>query len=98
MGLQKGHTNNPNGRKKGTPNKVTSDFRERINIILTDNWGTIENDIKEMEPRDRLYFIEKLLRFVIPTMQATSMNIDFNRLTDEQLDEVINQLKNSNHE
>ncbi len=35
MGLQKGKTNNRNGRPKGTPNKVTGELREALGAVLT---------------------------------------------------------------
>lgn len=99
MGLKKGNTNNPAGRKKGTPNKLTADLRQRINEVLENNWHNIEADIKALEPKDRLMFIEKLLKYTVPTLQATSLNVDFEKLSDEQLDEIIERLtKISNHE
>lgn len=95
MGLKKGTTNNPAGRKKGTPNKLTADLRQRINEVLENNWHTIEKDIKALEPKDRLLFIEKLLKYTVPTLQATSLNVDYEKLSDEQLDRIIDELKNS---
>jgi len=95
MGLKKGTTNNPAGRKKGTPNKITADLRQRINEVLDNNWHTIEKDIKALEPKDRLMFIEKLLKYALPTLQATSLSVDFEKLSDEQLDEIIDRLKNT---
>ncbi len=93
MGLKKGTTNNPAGRKKGTPNKLTADLRQRINEVLENNWQNIEADIKALEPKDRLMFIEKLLKYTLPTLQATSLNVDFEKLSDEQLDKIIDELK-----
>jgi len=99
MGLKKGTTNNPNGRPTGTPNKITMDLRQKIQEILENNWLTVQSDIKALEPKDRLIFIEKLLKYVLPTLQATSLNVDFEKLSDEQLDEIINRLTNTqNHE
>ena len=94
MGLKKGTTNNPAGRPSGTPNKLTADLRQRINEVLENNWHTIEADIKALEPKDRLMFIEKLLKYTLPTLQATSLTTDFDKLSDEQLDRIIDELKN----
>ena len=82
------------GRATGTPNKITMDLRQKIQDILESNWNTIEKDIKGLEPKDRLMFFEKLLKYVLPTLQATSLNVDFEKLSDEQLDEIINRLSN----
>ena len=99
MGLKKGTTNNPKGRPQGTPNKLTADLRQRIQEVIDNNWRTIEADIKALEPKDRLMFTERLLKYRLPTLQATSLNVDFEKLSDEQLDEIINRLsKIDSHE
>ena len=35
---------------------------------------------------------EKLLKYSLPTLQATSLDFGFEKMTDEQLDEIINRL------
>ena len=92
----KGQTNNPNGRPKGIPNKVTTDLREWITNFLENNREQIQQDWKGLEPKDRIVLFEKLLKYALPTLQATSLITDFERLTDEQLDDVIESLKNCN--
>lgn len=60
------------GRKKGTPNKATADLRTSINNLIADNWEQVQKDLNALEPKDRLMFIEKLLRYVVP--QESNMN------------------------
>lgn len=91
----KGHTNNPNGRPKGVPNKTTTDLRQWVNNFIDDNRQQIEKDWKCLEPRDRIFLFEKLLKYSLPTLQATTLTTDFEKLTDDQLDFIINQLRNS---
>lgn len=67
------------GRAKGTPNKATTDLREWIKALVDDNRAQIVKDLKTLEPRERLQFIEKLLRYVVPqeshvTQEATINN------------------------
>ena len=50
MGLEKGRTNNPNGRPRGKPNKVTTDLRKWINEVLSNNQKQFESDLKRLEP------------------------------------------------
>ena len=95
MGLKKGQVNNPTGRPKGSPNKVTEAMRENINVFLNANWQTIQNDFKALEPKDRLTFYEKLLKYTLPTLQAQSITTDFEKMTDEQLDQIIERLTRS---
>lgn len=91
--LKKGETANPNGRPKGTPNKVTTDLRQSITDFLNENWEQVKQDFEQLTPKDRLMFIEKLLKYSVPALQATSLDIDFNKMTDEQLDLIIEKLK-----
>ncbi len=90
--MEKGKTNNPNGRPKGTPNKITADMRGWLTAVIDKNRKQMEKDLKRLEPKDRLQILEKLMQYVIPKQQAVSADIDFGRLTDEQLDAVIDQL------
>ena len=73
MPLKKGQTGNPNGRPKGTPNKVTSDLKEWINALINRNLSGIEKDLKGLEPKERLQIFEKLMQYVVPRQQSISV-------------------------
>jgi len=92
MGLKKGKTNNAAGRPKGIPNKVTSDLREWTKRLIEDNREQLEDDLEALEPKERWAIVEKLMQYSIPKMQATTAQIDFNMLSDEQLQTIINEL------
>ena len=68
--MRKGKTNNPNGRPKGSPNKVTSDVKAFISDIIETNRDTILSDLKALEPYQRLTILERLMRYVIAPEQA----------------------------
>jgi hypothetical protein len=85
-------TQKTGGRAKGTPNKVTTDLRTWINELLDSNRRQIAKDIKRLEPQQRVMIFEKLLSYAVPKMQSVETKIDLNRLTDEQLDSVINEI------
>ncbi|MDD3875840.1 MAG: hypothetical protein PHT69_04420 [Bacteroidales bacterium] len=89
MGLKKGQTNNPEGRKKGTPNKATKALKEKFEQFINDNLERLQSDFDLLEPKDRLNFITKLASFIVPP----PVN-ELELLTDEQLDELIKRLKN----
>lgn len=95
MAFKKNESGNPNGRPKGTANKATSDLRTWITSFIDDNKEQIKEDWSALEPKDRIQLFEKLLKFALPTLQATSLDIGYERLPDDQLDEIINQLKNA---
>ena len=68
--MGKGKTNNPNGRPKGSPNKVTSDVKAFIADVIESNRETIISDLQALEPYQRLTILERLMRYVIAPEQA----------------------------
>ena len=95
MGLKKGQTNNPTGRPAGSPNRNTKDLRQWVTAFIAANTEQIESDWQQLEPKERIQMFEKLLKYTLPTLQATSSTIDFEGMTDEQLDTIISELKKS---
>lgn len=98
MGLKKGQTNNPNGRPAGTPNKINGDLRLKIQSILNDNIDRVQDDLNSLDAKDRLQVLEKLLSYVLPKLQAQSIDIDFANMSEESIDAVIKQLNINEHE
>lgn len=80
------------GRVKGTPNKVTYSLKEWITSLINKQRTQIEQDLQELEPKERLQMIEKLMQYVIPKQAAQQVKLDFDNLTDEQLQQTINEL------
>lgn len=80
------------GRKKGTPNKVTGTVREWLEKLIDKNRSQIERDLKVLEPKERLQILEKFMQYTIPKMQSIQTKVDLNKLTDQQLDKIINDL------
>jgi len=91
MSKQKG-TQKTGGRAKGTPNKVSTDLRTWINELLDGNRRQIAKDIKQLEPQQRVMIFEKLLSYAVPKMQSVEAKIDLNKLSEGQLDVIINEL------
>ena len=102
-GLKKGYTNNPNGRPKGVPNKVTSNFRQAINELIDENWATIKKDLKSLEPKDRLMFMAKIFDYTIPKLQSTTIEATLENskrleeMNELQLNRLIDQLLEQDH-
>jgi hypothetical protein len=80
------------GRQMGTPNKVTGELRTVITDFLNGEFENVKKEFKKLEPKDKLKFYTDLLQYGLPKLQATSLDFDFNKLSDEQLNEVINKL------
>lgn len=80
------------GRQKGTPNRVTASVKDWVAQVIDKNRRQMERDIKALEPKDRLQMLEKLMQYVVPKQQAVSANVDFNKLSDEQLNALVDEL------
>ncbi len=77
MAQRKGQTGNPHGRPKGTPNKVTIEMKEKIQLFVENNFDMIQNDFEKVDPKDRLIIFERLLKYVIPAkVEQENINMD----------------------
>jgi DNA primase catalytic subunit len=59
------------GRIKGTPNKITKDIRESYQLLIENNLDRLENDIKELSPKDRIEILIRLTEYVVPKLQRS---------------------------
>lgn len=98
MGRIKG-TPKTGGRAKGTPNKVTASLRDFIRNLIDENREQVIADLRELEPYQRLLFIERLIGYVLPKQAAVDIQgqIDaeykaLERLIDEAPDEFIDKI------
>ena len=66
------------GRAKGTANKTTNEIREHYQKLISNNLELLQNDLNELEPKERLKIILELSKFVVPTLKAIEMNTDSN--------------------
>ncbi len=57
---------NRKGRPKGKPNKTTEELRSLFQSFIEANIETLQSDFDQLEPKDRLTFIERLARLVLP--------------------------------
>lgn len=98
MGLRKGMTNNKQGKPKGAVNKLNKDMRQTISDFLTDHWPEVEKEFSKLKGRDMVNFYRDLLQYSIPKMQAVAVAIEFEKLTDEQLETLCNTLISKENE
>jgi hypothetical protein len=61
------------GRTAGTLNKTTSEIREHYQNLVSNNLEQLDNDLKSLEPLQRLKMIIELSKFVVPTLKATEL-------------------------
>ena len=85
--------NKSGGRIKGTPNKVTAELREKISLLLENQFETFESELNNLKPKDKFEILIKLIPYVIPKqLETTNYNeIDLNadiEVTPEQIKEL----------
>lgn len=80
------------GRAAGTPNKVSGTLKEWLTSLIDKNRAQIEKDLQDLEPKERLQMIEKLMQYVIPKQAAQQVKLDFESMTDEQLQQLVNDI------
>ena len=61
------------GRQKGTPNKITSEIRDKISILVS---GTIDSiDINTLTHYQKVKLLNSLCQYVVPKLQSANYQI-----------------------
>ena len=66
--------NKTGGRKPGTPNKTTADFRELFSNLFEDNYESFKTSLNELEPKDKVTAMLKLMEFVLPKQKEVKLD------------------------
>ena len=99
MAFKKGNSGNPKGRPAGSANKTTEAIRATVNQFISDNLPNIQNEFDQMESKDKLEFLNKLLAYVLPKLQAVEMDatvqqapIDISKLSGKQAADLLTEI------
>ena len=93
-GFTKGDPNiNRAGRKKGKLNRSTEQLRKVLHEFIDENIEKLQADFDQLEPKERLIYLEKLLAHVLPKPIAS-----LDQLSENDLDILLERLKNQTNE
>jgi hypothetical protein len=60
------------GREKGTPNKLTKELRYLLKDLIYNELESLDEKLEELEPKERIELIIKLLPYTLPKLQNIS--------------------------
>lgn len=83
-------------KPKGANNRLQGEIKEKITLFLNGKLESIEDVYSEVAPKDKLRFLSELLAYVLPKSreikiedQKTFAQIDYTKLSDKALDEIL---------
>lgn len=72
--MKKGQTNNPNGRPKGSPNRITKELRDVLKSVVAGELDRLPDYLSKLDEGKRLDVLLKLLPYVLPKVDAVSVS------------------------
>lgn len=90
--MEKGKTNNPNGRPKGSKNKVEKPLRLWVQNFIEGKTKDLEKAWNDLEPKDKFIMFEKLLAYSLPKPQTIDLNMNLESLKEEDIDRIFDRL------
>ena len=91
MGLRPGHTNNPNGRPRGSKDKVNTEIKEMVKQFISGNLKNLQKNYDTLVPARKLKFFESLLQYVIPKQRDLKIS-EYEEYSDEQLRQIASEI------
>ena len=59
------------GRPKGSVNKSSNEIRDTFQNLLNNNLEKIQDDLNELEPKDRIQMLLSLANYILPKLRST---------------------------
>ena len=68
------------------------DLRSWFSKLIDKNWDQIQRNLTALPSKERLQVLEKFMQYTIPKMQNAEAKLDLDKLRDEQIDQIVNEL------
>lgn len=81
--------NKGGGRPKGSTNKANTELRERISLLLDENWEDIQTDLKSLTPKERIDAYIKLLEYSLPKLNRTQLTAEVGQVEGFNIRDLI---------
>ena len=83
--------------RKGVPNRINHEVRKSFQLLVENNLERLQSDLDELEPKDRIRFILDMAKFILPTLQAVSVD-DLREEAEQGFNTLIITLKNNGND
>ena len=68
------------------------DLRSWFSKLIDKNRAQIQRNLTALPSKERLQVLEKFMQYTIPKMQNAEAKLDLDKLRDEQIDQIVNEL------
>lgn len=75
------------GRKIGSKNIATEEVRTAFLNLVESNLEQLEQDLKELEPKDRLKIIIELSKFILPSLKTVELQVEDKKIFKTSFDQ-----------
>ena len=58
----------------GVPNRATNEVRKAFQLLVENNLPQMQTDLDSLEPKERVKFMLEMAKFILPTLQAVSVD------------------------
>lgn len=96
--FERGKSGNPTGRPSGATNRIIRPVKESISDFLSDKLTELPDLWLKLSARDKVSLIKDLLPYFLPRMQTIAVGVEFEQMSDIQLNYIIENLLNKKDE
>ena len=92
MAFKKGISGNPQGRPVGATSKIGKPVKELLSDFINRKVLELPSIWMKLSAKDQSVLLKDLFPYFMPKMEATSVNLNVSKLSDEEVTELIERL------